>query len=55
MKKILIIIGLIFCFLSIATLYMTVSDPYTDILQGTLFFGFFGVVFLLAGLFPGKK
>ena len=53
MKKVFVIIGLIFCFLSLATLYMTLSDPYTNILEGTLFFGIVGIIFLLGGIYPG--
>ena len=55
MKKGLVIFGLFLLFLAVATLYMTLSDPYTNILEGTLFFGLVGTFFLLAGLFPGKK
>ena len=53
MKKTLVIIGIVLIFLSIATLYMTLSDPYTNILEGTLFFGIFGIILLLAGIRPG--
>ena len=53
MKKAFVIIGLILILLSIATLYMTLSDPYTNILEGTLFFGILGIIFLLAGIYPG--
>ena len=55
MKKIWVIIGLILLFLSIATLFMTLADPYTNILEGTLFFAIIGIIFLLAGILPEEK
>jgi len=55
MKKFRFIFGLFLCFLSIAILYMTIVDPKTSILEGTLAFGFIGVVFIIAALYPGEK